>query len=271
MSSAVSKSCVRFDEPVIVKILSGEHFSHESVQALTRVVAGFFCSFEIQKVKEEELHFKELGKRKILLVFPGASDLKQINLSTKQQEEINLYALGGMIKVLAVCAGAFFASETIIYDTQKRHEGKKLSLFKGACCGPAFESQDPKWIISAQQLSLESQRGNTGYGTMIGGGFFAPSSKLMENRDYCVISRYVSLPGTPIAALTCLPGVDEEFNVALVGPHLEYEATDESFFFLKKAFPDKGPLVDTITTHLSQSCLFRKDFFHVIFSRLGFR
>jgi glutamine amidotransferase-like uncharacterized protein len=272
LSLAVSKTFIRFDEPVVVKILSGENFSHESVQALANVVANVFFSCEIQKVQEDELHFKEMGKRKILLIFPGATDLKKIKLSKEQQEEINFYAIGGMIKVLAVCAGAFFASQTIIYQAQKRHEEKTLCLFRGSCCGPAFESPEPKWTLSAQLLSLEDTCAEKkGYATMIGGGFFVPSATLVKDRDYCVISRYLELPSAPIAALACLPGVDDSFHAALVGPHVEFEGFDESFLSLKKACVEKAAVVDDITGRLSQTFSFRKDLFHHIFFRLGFK
>lgn len=184
MSSAVSKSTfIKFQEPVVIKILSGEHFSHESVQALAKVASIFFSFVEIQKIKEEDLHFKELGKRKILLIFPGAADLKKISLTIEQQEEINLHARTGSIKVLAVCAGAFFASESIIYEDQKRHEEKKLCLFKGSSCGPAFQSEDPRWTISSQQISCEIHREvENGYVTMIGGGFFFLHQNLLKEK-----------------------------------------------------------------------------------------
>lgn len=273
MSLAVSKTAfTKFQEPVVVKILSGEHFSHESVQALGKVATIFFSILELQKLNEEDLHFKELGTRNILLIFPGAAELKKISLTVEQQEEINLHARTGNIKVLAVCAGAFFASESIIYDDQKRHEDKKLCLFKGSSCGPAFPSEDPRWTISSQQISCEFRpEEEKGYVTMIGGGFFLPSPKLVEGKDYCVISRYSTLPGAPIAALTCIPNSEGNFNVALIGPHAEYEGYDECFFFLKQGFPDKALKVDQITQDLSGSSSFRKHLFHFIFSRLGFK
>lgn len=184
MTSSVYRStCTKFEEPVVVKILSGEHFSHESVQALAKVVSVFFSFLEVQKLTEADLHFKELGKRKVLLIFPGASDLRKISLTIKQQEEINLHARTGNIKVLAVCAGAFFASESIIYDDQKRHEEKKLCLFKGSSCGPAFQSEDPRWNISSEQISLQNHQDvERGHVTMIGGGFLFLHQNLLKEK-----------------------------------------------------------------------------------------
>ena len=273
MSAAISKNQSGvFQEPVVVKILSGEHFTNESVIALAKVAESFFASLEIQHLKEQELHFQELGAKKILLILPGATDLKAIALTHEQQEQINCYALSGSIKVLAVCAGAFFASKTISYNGNIRHADKKLTLFKGASCGPAFPSEDPRWKLSAEEISLEQfDEQRQGFAAMIGGGFFVPDSKLTENKDYTIVSRYLTLPSKPIAALTCVPGEEKQFHVALIGPHAEFEGDDESFKALKIGFSDKAHQIDQITHDLRTTTRFRKELFYQVFSRLGFK
>jgi glutamine amidotransferase-like uncharacterized protein len=271
---AVTPSTIspRFQEPVVVKILSGEHFSHESVRALAHIVSKFFTTLELQNVKEQELHFKELGSRKILLIIPGASDLKAIDLSLEQQAVINLYAGLGAIKVLAVCAGAFYASKSIIYLGEKRHSEKKFFLFGGSACGPAFMGEDPKWNISSQSVSLEGvMPRETGYATFINGGFFVPDSQLIEGKDFVTLSRYEKLPAQPIAALACLPGVNGNFHAVLMGPHLEFDAQDECFESLKTAFAHKATFVEKVVEDLHATSEFRRHFFQQVFSRLGFK
>jgi len=272
--SAATSSTIftMFQEPVVVKILSGEHFSHESVKALANIVSKFFKILEIQKVKEQELHFKELGKRKILLILPGASDLRAIDLSLEQQALINLYAAHGAIKVLAVCAGAFYASKSIIYHGEERHSDKQFFLFRGSACGPAFMGDDPKWNISSQSISLEGViPRETGYATFIKGGFFVPDPQLIEGKDYFVLSRYEKLPARPIAALACLCCATSDFHAVLMGPHVEFNAEDESFDSLKTAFAHKATLVEKIVEDLHITASFRMHFFQQVFSRLGFK
>jgi glutamine amidotransferase-like uncharacterized protein len=261
-----------FQEPVVVKILSGEHFSHESVKALVHIVSKFFNKFELQKVKEHDLHFKELGNRKILLIIPGTSDIKAIDLSLEQQELINLYAAHGAIKVLAVCAGAFYASKSLIYNGERRHSDKQFFLFRGSACGPAFMGDDPKWNISSQSISLEGIiPRETGYATFIKGGFFIPDPELIEEKDYFVLSRYEKLPARPIAALACLSCAKSDFHAVLMGPHVEFDAEDESFESLKTAFAHKAPCVEKIVEDLHTTTAFRLHFFQQVFSRLGFK
>lgn len=270
--SNIYKSSVKCEEPIVAKVLCGDHFSYESVQSLVKIVSLYFTAVELQKCTEQELHFKEIGKKKILLILPGATDLKQIELSEEQQETINTYTKNGLIKVLAVCAGAFFASQSITYYGQKRHEDKKLDLFKGVCYGPAVPLKDPQWKITTGEISLEDAiEPSSGFVTMIGGGAFIPLETHREGREYHVISRYLTLPDRPIAALACVTKNSREYHAVLIGPHVEYDSSDPCFISLKQGFPHRGDEIDAITTDLSKSDSFRKDIFEKVFSLLGLK
>ena len=245
-----------FQEPIVVKILSGEGFSYESVTAIETLVESFFQKCQIQKLKERELHFSEIKSKKILLIIPGASDV---------------FCKKGLIKILAVCAGAFFVSKNIIYSGSLKKSVKDVSLFDGSCVGPAFDDEADGWKISAQKLLLCSpKKEERGYLTYIGGGYFVPDDTLKENVHYQVLSRYLDREGEPVASLSCCP-LERHFNAVLIGPHIEYSSTTHAFKTLREAFPLKLEKIDGILDKLSSSASFRVRFIQRHFEVLGLR
>ena len=260
-----------FQEPIVVKILSGEGFSYESVTAIETLVESFFQKCQIQKLKERELHFSEIKSKKILLIIPGASDLSKITLSLEQQREIDVFCKKGLIKILAVCAGAFFVSKNIIYSGSLKKSVKDVSLFDGSCVGPAFDDEADGWKISAQKLLLCSpKKEERGYLTYIGGGYFVPDDTLKENVHYQVLSRYLDREGEPVASLSCCP-LERHSNAVLIGPHIEYSSTTHAFKTLREAFPLKLEKIDGILDKLSSSASFRVRFIQRHFEVLGLR
>lgn len=260
-----------FHDPIVVKILSGDGFSYESIAALETLVVSFFQKCEIQKLKEKDLHFSEIKFKKILLIIPGASDLSKITLSLEQQREIDVFCKKGLIKILAVCAGAFFVSKNIIYNGSIKKSVREVSLFDGSCIGPVFDEEMDGWKISAQKILLCSPRNEeSGYLTFLGGGFFVPSDTLKENIHYKVLSRYLDREGEPVASISCCP-LENQFNAVLIGPHLEYSSITDAFRTLRDAFPHKSEKIESILQKLSSTELFRSKLIKQHFEVLGLR
>ena len=271
LSSNPAGSLKVFKEPVVVKVLSGPHVSLESSEALCALHSLFFEKIEIQKVEEKDLHFKELGTRKILLVFPGALHLSDLNFSKAQQEEIKRLCEGGMIKIVAVSGGAFFVSKEIVFQKQRKINHRKMVLFDGICYGPAFSHDEGSWDASAEKVKVIAEKKiSSGFATMIGGGFFIPSSELKEGADFEVLAKYEELEGEPIAAIACLPH-QGEFNALLIGAHFEYEHHDHAFNVIAKLAPEKERGIDEVVTKLFSSTEFRHQSFLRFLTKLGFR
>lgn len=278
--AAAEASCRHFfRQPVLVKIL-GEPLASESSPCLVRRIRDLFANPTIQVVRDsKDLNFTEMeaggeygpywrGKKK-LVVFPGSRDLKLWTFNEETQRKLQKYCELG-VKVLGICAGAFFCSEQIIYGgSVKDHPEKYVSFFRGTCEGPAFPDNVKEGGIQLQ-TQLMNVAGRVGHVVMGGGGFFTPNPDLKDH-DYEVLATYPSLDRAPPAAIACLPnknrGEEGTYNAVLIGPHLEHG--EEDLEPLHPLFPHLD--IREMQKKLRESELFRLEALKDFFVKMGFK
>ncbi|PCI91693.1 hypothetical protein COB11_08230 [Candidatus Aerophobetes bacterium] len=132
----------RFNNPAIIKILRGLNFSHESSTGLEETLRKLFNerTTVFQVVDEESLQFKEIESQipiNTLLVLPGAPSISKWKFSDETLERIQRYYDSGLLKIIAVCVGAFFCSRHVVYQEKKGTESL-INIFKGSCVSPAY-------------------------------------------------------------------------------------------------------------------------------------
>jgi glutamine amidotransferase-like uncharacterized protein len=257
-----------FTEPVIVKIFSGTRVSYESVKGLTNVIQTLFKHPMIETIEEESgLHFRDIDlTMKTVVVLPGARTTREWNFTSEQKKEMQSLCERGLIKVLLVCAGAFYASETVVYNQQSKEKDSSFSLFKGACVGPAFQTKE-KFDIQVEPVTVPCGEGNIVINVVMnGGGYFVPPAK---EENYEVLARYKSIEKEPIAALACQPNKDGTYNAVLVAPHFEHDEDTIDFESLERMFPDQKGNFTSMAKKLNHSRLFRLAAMQGFFEKMG--
>lgn len=214
-------ACDRLCSPVSVQILSGSHFCPQSIDGLSRLIGECLKNAKICQVTESEL---ELGTKETrqLLVIPGAPSTQQWDLREDQQTQIHALCSSGDLRVICVCAGAYFASRQVVYEEKIKKPGC-LQLFQGTCKGPFLQG------IQIGEMQIKGSKVPVCFNL---GGTFLPDPSLEEGKDYVELGRY---PDNSLAALACQPQKDGTYGAILLGPHLEY--TQEHFQSLSRADP----------------------------------
>lgn len=168
-----------------------------------------------------------------MLVMPGGADLPYLKLLTGTQVEIIKQFVKDGGKFLGICAGAYFAANSIIFDGGLPGEisgPRPLQFFPGQAIGPAFGAgtYDPDSRTGARAVEIEiladGSRGRVYYN---GGCYFSES----HDPNVIVLARFTELPGRPPAIVqvqygagsATLCGVHPEFPLELLNCELDYE------------------------------------------------
>lgn len=189
--------------------------------------------FEIKKVKAKDVCEGVLvddeDKPKVyMFCIGGGFDLGYLKaLGDCGCEEIRKYVANGGV-YLGICAGAYFAADSIEFDLNGPLEVKgerKLKFFGGKCKGPVNE----KFIYNCEdeaiaiELKLETltHKGNTSYfGYLNGGGAFETSEKkFMHNVD--VLAKFKTIDENNGAIVKCKYG---KGTCVLTSVHIEFNA-----------------------------------------------
>lgn len=254
-----------FSSSPLVKILSGSHVSLESALGLEHLLRALFPQGEFQTCNEVEMRFDGEARR-ILLVLPGSSEMKNWNFTQTQQELIDRLCRIGTLQILSVCAGSFYISRTIVYQGEERVlDHRYLKLFQGACVGPIVKKQDPHDLeIALGEISIGQQKVEV---PINGGGHFLPDAVLQSGVDYEALAHYSD--GT-IPAIACMPrrGENPGYNAVLVGPHFEYEG--KNFIGLRGVLPSHWDRLTEMATRVERSAQERLMAMHGFLQKLGF-
>lgn len=258
-----------FEEPVVIKLLSTPLVSFECVEALAQMMRKLFLSLEIQKCTEESLDFTETSSKKILLVLPDAMSVSHIKISAALQERIKFLCKEGHVKILGVCAGAFYLSQDVEYKGVKIEHTRVLTLFSGLTQGP-FYVEEKEWEIRAERVQILATQ-KFGSVTVIGGASFVPK----QTQDHEIDSKPLALcetkTGNHVVALATSRDKAGIFSTLLLGSHFEFEAQHSGFSCLKTSFPEKKESVEKIQHALAESKDFRLCAMHGFLQELGFK
>ncbi|MCH9630911.1 MAG: hypothetical protein S4CHLAM37_09210 [Chlamydiia bacterium] len=235
----------RFNNPAVVKIMRGLNFSHESSIGLEATLRKLFNerTTDFQIHDEDSLHFREIESDipiDTLLVFPGAPSISKWKFSDVLQHRIQKYYDNGLLKVVGVCAGAFFCSRHVVYRERKGTESL-INIFKGTCKGPAYRGNEPAYgraNIRVEPLTLLDRK-VTCHVTMNGGGYFEIDPESEPVVDVKAVYEHSKEP----AIIACRPHPDRPHGAVFMGPHFEYGAQSEAFHSYETLFPEvKGDL-----------------------------
>ena len=214
--------------------------------------------YSLQRVKAKDLVEEGWEEDTALLVIPGGRDIfYHALLNGRGTDKIRSFIEKGG-KYLGICAGAYFACETIEFEKGGILEvcaSRSLRLFPGIAMGPAF---------GLNKYSYENHRGAEAakiswkdkefYVYFNGGCTFAAEKKFPFVRQ---ISSYLDLNGHPPAMMEIEVG---KGLALLSGVHFEY-----SVQFLNK----EDQYLSRLYPLLSQSEDKRKILFGEILKRLG--
>lgn len=266
----------RFLDPINIQILRGSRFSLESSQGLEVLLNTLFPQGNIQALDVEQLKFSEKPPKQTLLVLPGSIDIKTWQIPEIEQKSIECLCKNGMLKVLGVCAGAFYVSQEIVYDGVKKvHDNRSIQLFKGSCSGPFLTHSQPSELsirVRVEQIFVDHKPLDV---AVNGGGWFIPDSDLVQGRDYVVLANYDNEERS-IAAVACVPASSESnYNALLIGPHFEYEK--KNFQALAAWLPEhqvadnKKEALAKMGERIEASLDARIQAMHFFLSKLGFK
>ena len=256
-----------FEEPVIMKILSTPALFSESIDGITMMMSRLFRSIHFQTFTEENLDFKERGSSKILLVLPDAKSASEIKLSEALQQKIHEFCHQGVIKILGICAGAFYLAKNIEYQKEKVHHPRTFTLFDGTALGPIEPHEASGWKLSAQKIHLCTTK-EEGFSTMLGGVFFVPSDAQSDSKPLAYIEKEGQQQAVAVATHKDIHG---QWGAVLLGTHLEFESTSKGFYDLKQFFPFKRKEIEEIQENLKESKEFRLCAMHSFLAELGFK
>ncbi|MEI8300193.1 MAG: BPL-N domain-containing protein [Chlamydiota bacterium] len=225
----------------------------------------------ISRVNEEELE-GQLDEGvfsdgiKTMVIFPGARTVRDWAFTKSLKAKILDKNKVGEILLVGICAGAFFLSQDIQFNTMKRQHDNYLPIFSGQCVGPVFaqveDASRAGYRLNITDISLIGA--STMKVAVSGAGYFRPYSSMQEEVDYKVLARYESIEDSPIAALACTP-FKGCFHTLLIGPHFEYEADDLQK--IKEDVPDVKPMIP----QLEESKVARLKAIYSFFAKLGLK
>lgn len=268
--SLVQKGFSLFDEPVVVKLLSTPRLCEESIHALSSLIHKLFKIVDLQTCTEETLHFKERSYTKILLVLPDALSASQIKLSRAVEEEIKRHCLEGSVKVLGVCAGAFYLSDKVEYEGLEMDHSRYLTLFDGIAKGPLYVEDETKWKLQAQKVKILATQA-LGCAVALGGTFFSPKEAQTPSSDFKVLATTLDKDEEKPIALASCKDARGFFSALLLGTHFEFEATEQGLKNLKQFFPSKKGEIEKIQHSLTETKEFRLCAMQGFLQELGFR
>ena len=258
----------RFNSPAVIKIMKGNFFDVQSSTELSRVLTQLFdekvCRFEY--IKEIELNFEQKSVP-TLLVLPGSTSISKWSFSKDQQKQIQSLYESGVLKIIGVCAGAFYSSREVVYGGAQGTRSL-VDIFKGACVGPAYEGNAPAIGRVTVQIKplLIKESGQLCNATMNGGGYFDLGG--VEDKELVKV-KAVYESGQP-AVISCTPKPGMEPGAVLMGPHLEYDSSSDAFTTFKEAFPLRKDEFEKMQEKLRCHDMERVEFLADLIADLGF-
>jgi biotin--protein ligase len=174
----------------------------------------------VKRIDANALLSSEWEKESSLLIIPGGRDLfYHALLDGKGTERIRAFVENGG-SYLGICAGAYFASSSILFEKGGPLEvtGKRsLQFFPGCAIGPAYGPNKYSYESArGVEAAAISWKGSTSRVYFNGGCFFEPEAMPPEAQ---VLSRYLDLPQQPPAILQMGIG---KGKAILSGVHVEY-------------------------------------------------
>lgn len=202
------------------------------------------CSnFVIEKIDSETLLKGEWQQDCCLLIVPGGQDIPyHTALQGEGTQIIRNYVLGGG-HYLGICAGAYFASEDVVFEEGKEHhvvEKRELCFFPGRAVGTIYSEKKFNYIghdsVHAALIKLEEAKLFTYYN---GGCYFEKAEHYMP--DVEILAHYQNADLQDVAAIIlCRYG---RGKALLSGVHFEVSAKfsqhDEKLFQQFRADEEK--------------------------------
>lgn len=234
--------------------------SCDSFEKLKKTIKDFSPLISLANVEGRAM-LPETWDKRTLLVFPGGrcGDWDQ-QISEGCINKIRDFVMRGG-NVFAVCAGGYFCSQFVDYQTEgvKILKKRPLAFFPGTAKGPILESHTPN--IQACRIRWEADQ-SEGYVLMNGGCCFIPNPGMHQN-EYVVLARYLDQPPEQsIAVVKCKVG---KGTVILSGPHFEFNGSDLSVEDLSKMLPKESEKFSTLRRILDEHDLFRRSCLQQIF------
>lgn len=253
--------------------------SHESSHGLKSLVHSVFkegyatcedCSFTDFRLSEKDFE----GDKKVVLVFPGARSCSEWTFTQDQMQSIKNNVVLNRLKLIGVCAGAYFLSKHSVYNASDKTIAKtrELGFFHGSCIGPVLPDnvfETGKMNIKLISILSEEDRRVQDV-ALNGGGYFCPEK---GSDDYVVVGRFhernLQSEGKDVAMICCHKVNEGErltYSAFLSSCHLE-EDTIPSIFS-----SSNDPLLRQSNQKLADPLnkSFRRDLFIRGLGHLGF-
>lgn len=214
----------------------------------------------IRRMDSKELQTTEWESETDLILFPGGRDIfYQRNLFPRGTQRIkNFVEHGG--KYFGLCAGAYFACDTIEFEKGGELEvceERFLKFYPGIAKGPALGLNkyriDSEHGAEATIMSWKDQSCHTYYN---GGCFFDLTDQFPHIN---ILSRYLDLANSPASIIECHVG---KGLAILSGVHIEYSAS---------LFTSSNPLYAKIVSSLESSEPLRRKIFRDLLYSLQVR
>lgn len=230
-----------------VLVFAGAGVSQSSLLHLQSSIKALLSPrYDVLTVTPESLIKDPWTDNCALLAFPGGRDLGYLtSLGPLGCRRIREWVERDSGRYLGVCAGAYFASESIEFERGRQGfevvGERPLKFFPGYCNGTAFPGfvydsedgardaivqleghawRDVQWIERPETVDVYYN----------GGGYFEePAESLMRGDSegvpprVAVLARYAELPGKPPAGVLCRVGTSGK--AVLWGVHPEHPST----------------------------------------------
>jgi len=214
----------------------------------------------IKRMDASDLKKEGWEQKTAVLVVPGGRDVYyQKALQGEGTERIRAFVENGG-RYLGICAGAYFGSDSIEFEKGGGLEvcaKRSLEFFPGLARGPAYGlnkySYESCRGVEAALISWTDRLCHAYYN----GGCAFEKAEQYDNVE--VLGRYLNLPGTPAAIISCKVG---EGSALLSGVHIEY-----SSLLLSRS----DPYIEKIITLLLSGEEKRRKVFREMLLRLGLK
>lgn len=177
---------------------------------------------QLVRTSAKQLISSDWEQRTALVVVPGGRDrYYHSSLNGKGSEKLRRFVEGGG-SYLGLCAGAYFAAESIEFEKGGKLQVcamRSMKLYPGAAIGPAYGlgkyCEESDRGVEAAHISWN---GAECFAYFNGGCYFDRPNEYANVR---VLSSYLNLDGCPAAIVECRVG---KGKALLSGVHIEYNS-----------------------------------------------